>query len=71
MKKFTKVLMAAVAVSTLCFAGCKNANDLIGEEFIDYTSKADKDTGAEATASIDYTDETDDIERGIRLLVTK
>jgi len=71
MKKFTKVLMAAVAVSTLCFAGCKNANDLLGEEFIDYTSKADKDTGAEATASIDYTNETDDIERGIRLLDDK
>lgn len=71
MKKFTKVLMAAVAVSTLCFAGCKNANDLIGEEFIDYSTKANKETGAEATASIDYTNETDDIERGIRLLDDK
>ena len=71
MKKITKVLMAAVAVSTICFAGCKNANDLLGEEFIDYTSKANKDTGAEATASIDYTNETDDIERGIRLLDDK
>lgn len=71
MKKLLKVLMAAVAVSTLCFAGCKNANDLLGEEFIDYTSKADKETGAEATASIDYTNESDDIERGIRLLDDK
>lgn len=71
MKKITKVLMAAVAVSTLCFAGCKNANDLLGEEFIDYTSKANKDTGAEVTASIDYTNETDVIERGIRLLDDK
>lgn len=71
MKKLLKVLMAAVAVSTLCFAGCKNANDLLGEEFIDYTTKANKDTGAETTASIDYTNETDDIERGIRLLDDK
>ena len=63
--------MAAVAVSTLCFAGCKNANDLLGEEFIDYTTKANKDTGAEVTASIDYTNETDVIERGIRLLDDK
>lgn len=68
MKKFTKVLMAAVAVSTLCFAGCKNANDLLGEEFIDYTTKANKETGAEATASIDYTNEESAFKRGIRLL---
>ena len=71
MKKITKVLMAAVAVSTLCFAGCKNANDLLGEEFIDYTTKTNKETGAEATASIDYTNESDTIERGIRLLDDK
>jgi outer membrane murein-binding lipoprotein Lpp len=43
MKKITKVLMAAVAVSTLCFAGCKNANDLLGEEFIDYLQNFDID----------------------------
>ena len=35
MKKITKVLMAAVAVSTLCFAGCKMADDVIGGDFID------------------------------------
>ena len=71
MKKFTKVLMAAVAVSTLCFAGCKFADDVVGGGFIDYTSKANKDTGAEATASINHTNEIDDTERGIRLLNNK
>ena len=71
MKKITKVLMAAVAVSTICFAGCKMADDVIGGDFIDYTTKFNKETGAEATASIDYTNETDDIERGIRLLDDK
>lgn len=71
MKKITKVLMAAVAVSTLCFAGCKMADDVIGGDFIDYTTKFNKETGAEVTASIDYTNETDDTERGIRLLNDK
>lgn len=70
MKKFTKVLMAAVAVSTLCFAGCKNANDLLGEEFIDYTTKSEVE-GAEAVATINYTNETDDIERGLRFFSNK
>ena len=70
MKKFTKVLMAAVPVSTLCFAGCKNANDLLGEEFIDYTTKAEVE-GAEAVATINYTNETDDIERGLRFFSNK
>lgn len=71
MKKFAKVLMAAVAVSTLCFAGCKMADDVVGGGFIDYTTKSNKDTGAEVTASINHTNETDDIERGIRLLNDK
>lgn len=70
MKKFTKVLMAAVAVSTLCFAGCKNANDLLGEEFIDYSTKSEV-KGAEAVATINYTNETDDIERGLRFFSNK
>lgn len=73
MKKFTKVLMAAVAVSTLCFAGCKNANDLLGEEFIDYTTKSEVE-GAEAVATINYTntnEDSEDIERGLRFYSNK
>ena len=71
MKKLLKVLIAAVAVSTLCFAGCKNANDAIGEDFISYTTHTDKTSGAEATASIDYTNEGTEIKRGILLLNNK
>jgi len=65
MKKFTKVLFTAVAVSLLCFAGCKNADDALGEEFITYTNHADKSSGAEATAYIDYTNEDSEIKRGL------
>lgn len=71
MKKFTKVLMAAVAVSTLCFAGCKNANELLGEEFIDYSTKSEVE-GAEAVATINYTNEdTEEVKRGLRFSVTR
>lgn len=73
MKKITKVLMAAVAVSTLCFAGCKNANDLLGEEFIDYTTKSEVE-GAEAVATINYSNPNEDpkdIERGLRFFSNK
>ena len=73
MKKITKVLMAAVAVSTLCFAGCKNANELLGEEFIDYTTKTEVE-GAEAVATINYTNPNEDpkdIERGLRFFSNK
>lgn len=65
MKKFTKVLLTAVAVSLLCFAGCKNADDALGEDFISYTNHADKSSGAEATAYIDYTNEDSEIKRGL------
>jgi len=65
MKKFTKVLFTAAAVSLLCFAGCKNADDALGEEFITYTNHADKSSGAEATAYIDYTNEDSEIKRGL------
>lgn len=65
MKKFTKVLFTAAAVSLLCFAGCKNASDALGEEFISYTTHADKSSGAEATAYIDYTNEDSEIKRGL------
>jgi len=71
MKKFTKVLMAAVAVSTLCFAGCKNANELLGEGFVDYTTKSEVE-GAEAVATINYTNEdTEAIKRGLRFYSNK
>lgn len=66
MKKFTKVLLTAVAVSLLCFAGCKNASEGLGEKFITYTNHADKSSGAEATAYIDYTNEDPkEIKRGL------
>lgn len=71
MKKITKVLLTAAAVSLLCFAGCKNADDAIGEDFITYTTHADKTSGAEATASIDYTNEGTEVKRGILLLNNK
>lgn len=72
MKKITKVLMAAVAVSTLCFAGCKNANDVIGGDIFDYTTDKNDDTGAEITASIDHTNASEEeIERGILLFNNK
>ncbi len=67
MKKITKVLFTAAAVSLLCFAGCKNASDALGEDFITYTNHADKSSGAEATAYIDYTNEdTEEVKRGLR-----
>ena len=65
MKKITKVLLTAVAVSLFCFAGCKNADDALGEDFITYTTHADKTSGAEATAYIDYTNEDSEIKRGL------
>lgn len=71
MKKITKVLMAAVAVSTLCFAGCKNANEVLGEGFVDYTTKSEVE-GAEAVATIDYTNEDPNaIKRGLRFYSNK
>lgn len=72
-EKISKVLMAAVAVSTLCFAGCKNANDLLGEEFIDYATNSEVE-GAEAVATINYTNTNEDpkdIERGLRFYSNK
>ena len=65
MKKITKVLFTAAAFSLLCFAGCKNASDALGEDFITYTNHADKSSGAEATAYIDYTNEDSEVKRGL------
>lgn len=71
MKKLLKVLMAAVAVSTLCFAGCKMADDVIGGDFIDYTTKSEVE-GAEAVATINYTNEdAKEIKRGLRFYSNK
>ena len=71
MKKITKVLFTAAAVSLLCFTGCKNASDALGEDFITYTNHADKSSGAEATAYIDYTNEDSEIKRGLRFFNNK
>ena len=74
MKKITKVLMAAVAVSTLCFAGCKMPDEVIGGDIFDeWTTEKNDDTGAEITATIDYTNEDPkkEVKRGIILFKNK
>ena len=75
MKKITKVLMAAVAVSTLCFAGCKMPEDVIGGDIFDgWSTEKNDETGAEITASINYnnpSEDPEDIERGILLFKNK
>lgn len=70
MKRLHKILMGgAVALAlAVAFAGCKNANDTVGEaEMISYTSSTNSTTKAEATASIDYPNMTGDYVRGMRL----
>ena len=75
MKKITKVLMAAVAVSTLCFAGCKMPEDVIGGDIFDgWSTEKNDETGAEITATINYnnpSEDPEDIERGILLFKNK
>lgn len=73
MKKITKVLMAAVAVSTLCFAGCKMPGEVIGGEIFDgWSTEKNDETGAEITATIDYTNANEEeIERDILLFKNK
>lgn len=73
MKKITKVLMAAVAVSTLCFAGCKMPGEVIGGEIFDgWSTEKNDETGAEITATIDYTNEDPEyVERDILLFKNK
>ena len=54
MKRLHKILMGgAVALAlAVAFAGCKNANDTVGEaEMISYTDKANANTGAEVTVN--------------------
>lgn len=70
MKRLHKILMGgAVALAlAVAFAGCKNANDTVGEaDLISYTDKANANTGAEVTASINYNNPTGDYKRGMRL----
>ena len=75
MKKITKVLMAAVAVSTLCFAGCKMPEDVIGGDIFDgWSTEKNDETGAEITSTINYnnpSEDPEDIERGILLFKNK
>lgn len=74
MKRLHKILMGgAVALAlAVAFAGCKNANDTVGEaEMISYTSSTNSTTKAEATASIDYPNMTGDYVRGMRLFNNK
>lgn len=73
MKKITKVLMAAVAVSTLCFAGCKMPGEVLGgDNFDSWSTEKNDETGAEITATIDYTNEDPKyVERDILLFKNK
>ena len=73
MKRLHKILMGAVALAlAVAFAGCKNANDTVGEaEMISYTSSTNSTTKAEATASINYNNPTGDFARGMRLFNNK
>ena len=74
MKRLHKILMGgAVALAlAVAFAGCKNANDTVGEaDLINYTSSTNSTTKAEATASINYTNSTGDYKRGMRLFNNK
>lgn len=74
MKRLHKILMGgAVALAlAVAFAGCKNANDTVGEaEMISYTSSTNSTTKAEATASINYNNPTGEYKRGMRLFNNK
>lgn len=67
MKKITKVLIGGLLASLLIFTGCMAANDSVGKLRIEYDSNSNGDTGAEVTASINYTNDTNEIMRGVRL----
>ena len=77
MKRLHKILMGgAVALAlAVAFAGCKNANDTVGEaavvDSIAYTASKNSTTNAEATASINYNNPTGDFARGMRLFNNK
>lgn len=67
MKKITKVLIGGLLASLLIFTGCMAANDSVGKLGIEYDSNRNDVTGAEVTASINYTNDTNEIMRGVRL----
>lgn len=67
MKKNSKVLIGGFLASLLIFTGCMAANDSVGKLEIEYDSNRNEDTGAEVTASINYTNDTNEIMRGVRL----
>lgn len=77
MKRLHKILMGgAVALAlAVAFAGCKNANDTVGNaavvDSIAYTASKNSTTNAEATASINYNNPTGDFARGMRLFNNK
>lgn len=67
MKKISKVLIGGFLASLLIFTGCMAANDSVGKLEIEYDSNRNEDTGAEVTASINYTNDTGEVMRGVRL----
>lgn len=77
MKRLHKILMGgAVALAlAVAFAGCKNANDTVGNaavvDSIAYIASKNSTTNAEATASINYNNPTGDFARGMRLFNNK
>lgn len=70
MKKITKILMGAVVAATLCFTGCMAADDFLDDQIIKYDTKNQED-GAEAVGSVDYTNESGDYKRTLRIMNLK
>lgn len=72
--KTTKIVMAisAAAVMALSATGCKQAGTSLGNDFLSYNSKGDSAIGAEATATINFTNENaDEYARGMKLFDNK
>lgn len=70
MKMTKKFLLggAVLLAATMMFTGCPKT---VGNDFIDFSEAFDSKTKANATGSIDYTNETDTDNRGMALLRTK
>lgn len=66
MKKTNLLIGIAVAAMSLSLSGCMLANGFTGNNIIDYTSKKNNTTKAEATASINKTNDTSEFIRGMR-----
>lgn len=64
--------ISAAAVMALSATGCKQAGTSLGNDFLSYNSKGDSAIGAEATATINFTNENaDEYARGMKLFDNK